>query len=92
MSAKNLISYMRNIDRGICDICESPKGHFGIDDKYFCYKCEGYELTCYEETNILIQRRKRRLREEFKKIAVKSDILHCLKVFLSIGESTECSC
>ena len=35
----------------------------------------------------MIQRRKERLREEFKRIAVKSDILYCLKVFLSIGET-----
>jgi len=87
MKANNLIDYLRNINKGICDVCKSPKGHFGIDDKCFCYKCNGYELLNREEARYLIQRRKQRLREEFKKIAVKSDIFYCLKVFLSFGET-----
>ena len=87
MRTNNLINDLRNIDNGICNVCESPKGHFGIDDKCFCYKCNGYELLNREEAKYLIQRSKRRLREEFRKIAVKSDIFYCLKVFLSIGET-----
>jgi len=87
MKVNNLIDYLRNIDKGICDMCESPKGHFGIDDKCFCYKYNGYELLNREEAKYLIQRRKRRLKEEFKQIAVKSDIFYCLKVFLSMGET-----
>ena len=87
MKTNNLINYLRNIDNGICNVCENPKGHFGIDDKCFCYKCNGYELLNREESKYLIQRSKRRLREEFRKIAIKSDIFYCLKVFLSIGET-----
>ncbi len=78
---------MDNINKGVCEVCQSPKGHFGIDYKCFCYKCTGYELIEPKESKSLIQRNKRRFREEFKKIAVKSDIFYCLKVFLSIGES-----
>lgn len=87
MKSENLIEYLRNIDKGICEVCESPKGHFGIDEKCLCYKCNGYEILKREEAKILIQRSKRRLREEFKKIAIKSDIFYCLKLFLSIGET-----
>ena len=87
MKANNLIYYLRSIDKGICEVCASPKGHFGIDNKCICHKCNGYEILNLEEAKHLIQRNKRRLREEFKKIAVKSDIFYCLKVFLSIGET-----
>ena len=87
MRDNNLINNLRNIDKGICEVCESPKEHFGINYKCFCYKCNGYELLNREEAKLLIQRNKRRLREEFRKIAVKSDIFYCLKVFLSIGET-----
>lgn len=87
MKTNNLINYLRNIDTGICNVCKSPKGHFGIDYKCFCYKCNDYELLNREEAKQLIQRSKRRLREVFRKIAVKSDIFYCLKVFLSIGET-----
>ncbi|MFW9972817.1 MAG: hypothetical protein ACFFDF_21705 [Candidatus Odinarchaeota archaeon] len=87
MLNNNLINNLRNIDKGICRVCESPKGHFGTNYKCFCYKCDGYELLNHEEAKYLIQRNKRRLREEFRKIAVKSDIFYCLKVFLSIGET-----
>ena len=87
MKDNNLIDYLRNIDRGICDLCGNPKGHFGTVDKVFCYKCDGYEMLNIEDAKFLIQHKKRRLREEFKKIAIKSDIFYCLKVFLSIGES-----
>jgi len=87
MKDYNLINYLRNSDTGICYICGNPKGHFGSVDKVFCYKCDGYEILNSKEAKLLIQRKKRRLREEFKKIAIKSDIFYCLKVFLSIGES-----
>ena len=87
MISDNFIEYLKNIDMGFCKVCGSPKGHFGIDDKCICYKCDGYELLSYEEANILIQRRKRRLREEFRKIAITADIFYCLKLFLSIGET-----
>ncbi len=87
MKDNNLINYLRNIDKGICDVCKSQKGHFGIDIKCFCYKCNGYDLLNREEARYLIQRSKRRLREEFRKIAIESDIFYCLKVFLSIGET-----
>ena len=86
MKSDNLIEYLRNIDKGICKVCGSPKGHFGIDDKCICYKCYGYELLNREEVKHIIKRSKGRLREEFKKIAIKSDIFYCLKVFLSLGE------
>ena len=86
MKSDNLIEYLRNFDKGICNVCGSPKGHFGIDDKCICYKCHGYDLLNREEVKHLIKRRKRRLREEFKKLAIKSDIFYCLKVFLSLGE------
>lgn len=87
MKNNNLIDYLRTLDKGICDVCKSPIGHFGDKDNCFCYKCRGYELLNYEETENLIKRRKRRLREEFTKIATKSDIFYCLKIFLSIGET-----
>ena len=87
MKSNDLIEYLRNIDRGICKVCGSPKGHFGIDDNCICYKCNGYELVNREEAIFLIQRSKRRLREEFKKMAIKADIFYCLKLFLSIGET-----
>jgi len=87
MNDNNLIEYLINIDRGICDRCRNPKGHFGSNNEVFCYKCAGYEILNSEDTKALIQRKKRRLREEFKNIAIKSDIFYCLKVFLSIGES-----
>ncbi len=87
MKSDNLIEDLRNIDKGICEVCESPKGHFGIDEKCICYECNGYELVNREEAKFLIRRRKDRIREEFKKIAIKSDIFYCLKVFLSIGET-----
>lgn len=86
MKSENLIEYLKDVDKGICKVCGSPKGHFGFDDKYLCYKCDGYELLGSEEVKLLIKRNKKRLREEFKKIAVKSDIFYCLKVFLSLGE------
>ena len=87
MNDNNLIEYLINIDRGICDRCRNPKGHFGSNNEVFCYKCAGYEILNSEDTKVLIQHKKRRLREEFKKTAIKSDIFYCLKVFLSIGES-----
>lgn len=87
MKVNNLIDYLRNINKGICEVCKNPKGHFGIDDKYICYNCNGYELLNREESKLLIQRSKRRLREEFKKISIRSDIFYCLKLFLSIGET-----
>ncbi|MFW9873850.1 MAG: hypothetical protein ACFFG0_12150 [Candidatus Thorarchaeota archaeon] len=87
MSINNLINRLRNVDKGICEVCKSPKGHFGINHKSFCYKCNGYELLNNEEAIYIIQRNKRRLRDEFRKIAVKADIFYCLKVFLSIGET-----
>jgi len=86
MKSENLIEVLKKINTGICEVCKSPKGHFGIGEKYFCYKRNGYELLDYEESKKIILRRKRRLREEFKKIAIKSDIFYCLKVFLSLGE------
>ena len=70
MKDNNLIDYLRNIDRGICDLCGNPKGHFGTVDKVFCYKCDGYEMLNIEDAKFLIQHKKRRLREEFKKIAI----------------------
>ncbi len=87
MKNNNLIEYLSTRDKGICDVCQSPKGHFGFERKYFCYKCNGYEVSNLIEVKNLIQHRKGRLREEFKNIAVKSDIFYCLKVFLSIGET-----
>ncbi len=87
MKNNNLIDYLRTLDKGICDVCQSPIGHFGDRDSYFCYKCSEYELLKFEETINLIKQRKTRLREEFKSIAIKSDILYVLIFFLSIGET-----
>jgi len=81
MKNNNLIDYLRTLDKGICDVCQSPIGHFGDRDNYFCYKCSEYELLKFEETINLIKQRKRRLREEFKSIAIKSDILYGLIFF-----------
>lgn len=87
MPNNNFISLLRNIDNGLCNNCDNPKGHIESEQKCFCYKCAGYELLDREEAIQIINRNKRRIREEFKKIAVKSDIFYCLKVFLSIGET-----
>jgi len=87
MKEDNLIEHLKNIENGICIKCGSQKGHFGDDTKIFCYKCSGYKIVSQEESKILVKRRKLRLREEFKRIAIKSDIFYCLKLFLSIGET-----
>ncbi|MBD3211071.1 MAG: hypothetical protein GF311_00560 [Candidatus Lokiarchaeota archaeon] len=87
MSNANLIKNIRNIDNGFCKKCNKLKGNFGDESNFFCYNCQGYKLVDPIESQLIIQRNKERIREEFKKLSTKSDILYFLKLFLSIGET-----